>query len=104
MKLITRFNNNLPSNQKVNALSARLRPLVGLSICKAEWEEFIEWMRKLIMFANEHYPRTKPLGLRSYGDSITITLDGTDKCMYFAISEVKKTWAETDKTIILCLD
>lgn len=95
MKLITAFHNNLPNNKKVQRIDGILRAFVGTLIEDNHLSELRAYVEDLVQRENAKHPRTTPLYVTSLRDGhISIRLDHSDKCMWFAVAEVKQRWED----------
>lgn len=95
MKLITAFHNNLPNNKKTQRIDGILRAFVGTLIEDNRLSELRAYVEDLVQRENAKHPRTTPLHVTSSLDGhISIRLDNSDKCMWFAVAEVKQRWED----------
>lgn len=95
MKLITAFHNNLPNNKKTQRIDGILEAFVGTLIEDSHLSELRAYVEDLVRRENAKHPRTTPLHVTSLRDGhISIRLDNSDKCMWFAVAEVKRRWED----------
>ena len=101
MKVIYRFHNNLPHNNKAVAVSEKLRHLVGVEYEPQEEREVVDTVKAIVERANSEYPRTTGYSVRTtkdvhtrHIDAIVVALDNSDKCLYLAIAEGHTKWRD----------
>lgn len=105
MKIIYRLHNNLPHNNKAVAVYEQLRHLVGVEYEPQEEREVVDTVKAIVERANSEYPRTTGYSVRTtkdvhtrHIDAIVVALDNSDKCLYLAIAEGHRRWAEIDNS------